>query len=70
MCVSFNIFAFHSFWQIVGGPAWIFVGLHISIGFWVVILVYVISVILVHRSKGPCDVSDPWVRWERGQVGI
>ena len=23
-----------------------------------------------HRSKGPCDVFDPWVRWERGQVGI
>ena len=22
------------------------------------------------RSKGPCDVFDPWVRWERGQVGI
>ena len=21
-------------------------------------------------SKGPCDVFDPWVRWERGQVGI
>ena len=24
----------------------------------------------VYRSKGPCDVFDPWVRWERGQVGI
>ena len=24
----------------------------------------------LHRSKGPCDVFDPWVRWERGQVGI
>ena len=23
-----------------------------------------------NRSKGPCDVFDPWVRWERGQVGI
>ena len=23
-----------------------------------------------YRSKGPCDVFDPWVRWERGQVGI
>ena len=23
-----------------------------------------------HRNKGPCDVFDPWVRWERGQVGI
>ena len=22
------------------------------------------------RSKGPCDVFDPWVRCERGQVGI
>ena len=22
------------------------------------------------RSKGPCDVFGPWVRWERGQVGI
>ena len=25
---------------------------------------------LQDRSKGPCDVFDPWVRWERGQVGI
>ena len=24
----------------------------------------------IYRSKGPCDVFDPWVRWERGQVGI
>ena len=24
----------------------------------------------LHRSKGPCDVFDPWMRWERGQVGI
>ena len=24
----------------------------------------------VNRSKGPCDVFDPWVCWERGQVGI
>ena len=24
----------------------------------------------IGRSKGPCDVFDPWVRWERGQVGI
>ena len=23
-----------------------------------------------YRSKGPCDVFDPWVRLERGQVGI
>ena len=23
-----------------------------------------------HRSKGPGDVLDPWLRWERGQVGI
>ena len=23
-----------------------------------------------HRSKGPCDVFYPWVRWERGQIGI
>ena len=23
-----------------------------------------------YRSKGPCDVFAPWVRWERGQVGI
>ena len=30
------------------------------IGFWMT----------VDRSKGPCDVFDPWVRWERGQVGI
>ena len=22
------------------------------------------------RSKGPCDAFDPWVRWEKGQVGI
>ena len=22
------------------------------------------------RSQGPCDVFDPWVRWERGRVGI
>ena len=22
------------------------------------------------HCKGPCDVFDPWVRWERGQVGI
>ena len=25
---------------------------------------------VVSRSKGPCDLFDPWVRWERGQVGI
>ena len=24
----------------------------------------------LYRSKGPCDVFGPWVRWERGQVGI
>ena len=24
----------------------------------------------INRSKGPGDVFDPWVRWERGQVGI
>ena len=23
-----------------------------------------------YRSRGPCDIFDPWVRWERGQVGI
>ena len=28
------------------------------------------SEMLLNRSKGPCDVFDPWVRWERGQVGI
>ena len=22
-----------------------------------------------YRSKGPCDVFGPWVRWERGRVG-
>ena len=21
-------------------------------------------------TRAPCDVFDPWVRWERGQVGI
>ena len=21
-------------------------------------------------ARAPCDVFDPWVRWERGQVGI
>ena len=26
--------------------------------------------IMLYRSKGPCDVLDPGVRWERGQVGI
>ena len=35
----------------------------------------VLGILLIHpkllgRSKGPCDVFDPWVRWERGQVGI
>ena len=25
---------------------------------------------VLDRSKGPCDVFHPWVRWERGQVGI
>ena len=24
----------------------------------------------IGRSKGPCDAFHPWVRWERGQVGI
>ena len=28
------------------------------------------SVVTLDRSKGPCDVFDPWVRGERGQVGI
>ena len=21
-------------------------------------------------ARAPCDVFDPWVRWERGQAGI
>ena len=21
-------------------------------------------------ARAPCDVLDPWLRWERGQVGI
>ena len=25
--------------------------------------------VCICRSKGLCDVFDPWVRWERGQVG-
>ena len=27
------------------------------------------STLIVGRSKGPCDVFDPWVRWESGQLG-
>ena len=28
------------------------------------------DMLVLYRSKGPCDVFDPWVRWERDQVGI
>ena len=28
----------------------------------------IISTLIAARA--PCDVFDPWVRWERGQVGI
>ena len=33
-------------------------------------LVLVHQSMVLGRSKGPCDVFDPWVRWERGQVGL
>ena len=25
---------------------------------------------IIVAARDPCDVFDPWVRWERGQVGI
>ena len=28
------------------------------------------SSILLVAARAPCDVFDPWVRWERSQVGI
>ena len=28
------------------------------------------SSLLLIAARAPCDVFDPWVHWERGQVGI